>query len=126
MRSRDPVKCDERRAMALITKRSGQGRRQEDSTAPAARNRAVMSTPEGRKSPAAGRQVAGQIRRAAECKLLATRAERIGRWPEARRLRHEANELRRLARPPRAPELVVDFERELAAGRLVRWAGKCA
>jgi len=84
-----------------------------------------MSTPEGRKSeasprPAKSYQVAGQLRRAEEREVLAAEAERAGRWPEARRLRHEANELRRLARAHRLPELVVDVERELTAVRLAR------
>lgn len=71
-------------------------------------------------------QARGQLRRAAECDLLATRAERAGRWPEARKLRHEAHELRRLARGPRLPEIVLDVELALAGVRLTRWAGRAA
>lgn len=80
----------------------------------------------GRKSASGGRQAAGQLRRAAECELLATRAERVGRWPDARRLRHEANELRRLARGSRVEGLVLDIARDVATARLVRWAGRGA
>ncbi len=124
--ARDPMKCEERRGNGARHEGSGQGRHAEDSTGRAARNRAVMSTPEGRKSEAPGRQVAGQLRRAAECDLLASRAERVGRWPDARRLRCEAHRLRRLARGPRHPELVLDFERGLATVRLERWAERNA
>lgn len=121
--ARDPMKGNEPAGRPAHHGGMGQGRGLKDSTDGTSRNRAVMSTPEGRKFVTAGRQVAGQLRRAAECELLATRAALAGRWPEARRLRHEANELRRLARAPRVSELVVDVERELAAVRLARWAG---
>lgn len=122
---RNPLRTEEPPWPAA--RRHGEGdEHREDSTGRATRNRAVMSTPEGRKSEAPGRQVAGQLRRAAECDLLASRAERVGRWPDARRLRCEAHRLRRLARGPRHPELVLDFERGLATARLERWAGRNA
>lgn len=85
---------------------------QADSTAP--RDRSAMP------------QARGQLRRAVALELQATRAERVGRWPEARRLRHEAHELRRLARKPRQEEAVIDVERGLAAARLARWARRAA
>lgn len=124
--ARDPMNATSAGANGARQKGKRDNWQAKDSTGSAARNRAVMSTPEGRKSEAPGRQVAGQLRRAAECDLLATRAERVGRWPDARRLRCEAHRLRRLARGPRHPELVLDFERGLATARLERWAGRCA
>ncbi len=124
--ARDPMKSEERPGKGAHHEGMGQGRGLKDSTDGTPRNRAVMSTPAGRKSARAGRQVAGQLRRAAEREVLAADAALAGRWPEARRLRHEANELRRLARAPRVSELVVDVERELAAVRLARWAGRTA
>jgi hypothetical protein len=50
MPNRDPLKCEERRGNGARHEGTGQGRHEEDSTARTARNRAVVSTPEGRKS----------------------------------------------------------------------------
>lgn len=71
-------------------------------------------------------QARGQLSRA---RLLNEQADRLaaaGRWPDARRLRHEARHLRQLARGARPSTPVVDFGRELAAARLGRWSGRSA
>ena len=51
MPHKDDLKCEERPVRGARQRGMGQGRRQEDSTGSAARNRPVSSTPEGRKSP---------------------------------------------------------------------------
>lgn len=71
-------------------------------------------------------QAAGQLRRAEGLEAQADRLAGFGEWPAARKLRHEARQLRRLAAGPRPEAPLVDVERELAAGRLERWAGRSA
>ena len=70
-------------------------------------------------------QTAGQRRRA---DLLDEQADRLaltGDYRAARRLRHEAHRLRRLARP-RTETPTVDVERELAVARLRAWSERGA
>lgn len=50
MPNRDPMKCEEPACRPARRERSGQGRREEDTTGRGAHDCAVMSTPEGRKS----------------------------------------------------------------------------
>ena len=71
------------------------------------------------------RQAAGQLLRAALLDEQADRLALTGDYRAARRLRHEAHRLRRLARP-RTETPTVDVERELAAARLARWAARSA
>lgn len=71
------------------------------------------------------RQAPGQLLRAAALVEQADRAARFGAWQVARRLRHQANLLRRRARGTR-PNNPVVVERQLAAARLDRWAGRSA
>lgn len=77
-------------------------------------------------NPTATLQARGQLARALDLDEQADRLAAAGRWPDARRLRHEANQLRRLARGPRPQAPRVDIERELAAARLGRWADRSA
>ena len=71
------------------------------------------------------RQAAGQLLRAALLDEQADRLALTGDYRAARRLRHEAHRLRRLARP-RIEAPAVDVERQLAAARLARWAARSA
>ena len=71
-------------------------------------------------------QSRGQLAKAASLEAEADRLQSYGAYPAARRARHQANQLRQLARGPRPETPVVDVERELAAGQLVRWAGRGA
>lgn len=71
-------------------------------------------------------QAAGQLRRAEGLEAQAAHRHAFGDWPGARRLLHEARQLRRLAAGPRPEAPLVDIERELAAGQLARWAGRRA
>lgn len=54
-------------------------------------------------------QARGQLTRAHSLDEQADRLAAAGRWPDARRLRHEARHLRQLARGARPSTPVVDF-----------------
>lgn len=71
-------------------------------------------------------QAAGQLRRAEGLEAQAGHRHAYGDWNGARRLLHEARRLRQLARGARPEAPLVDIERELAAGQLVRWARRAA
>lgn len=71
-------------------------------------------------------QAAGQLRRACNLEKQAQLLGGLGSYRAAREAKHQARQLRRLAQGPRPEAPQVDIERELAAGQLLRWAGRGA
>lgn len=78
-------------------------------------------------------QSRGQLAKVAQLEAEADRLQADGAYPAARRARHQANHLRRLAAGPR-PEHLLHFvegvpllaEKEQALDQLGRWAGRGA
>lgn len=71
-------------------------------------------------------QARGQLARAARLEAEADALQASHAYPAARRARHQANQLRRLAAGPKPEQPVVDVERALLVNQLGRWAGRGA